>query len=104
MRLFQSYSQDDVEEMFVRIGDFYKRYGGRPVIEAAAEVVPLWLRESLLEIAADLIPFDIHIDSDGDSTLSRMAEELRISRATANCVLGARQIKAMGMIWDETAV
>ena len=102
MNFFKRYSQDDVEEMFARVGDFYKRYGAKPVIAETAKVVPLWLRESVFAIAADLVPFDRQAKD--WMTLFRMVEALKIPKEVTECVFEAKKIKRRAMTWNGSKV
>ena len=95
MRLFRSYSQDDIEEMVARVGDFYSRYGAKPVIKAAIEVVPPDLRESVFAIAADLVLAG-GASLDGLTTLMRMQDILKIPHSIAQQVIQVMRIKSRG--------
>ncbi|MFG6094343.1 hypothetical protein SPB21_03795 [Leptothoe sp. ISB3NOV94-8A] len=102
MRLFQSYSQNEVEDAIARIRHFYERHDPVHIIRAAKQAVPPNLQESVFAIAAELVPIDTR--ADGSISLIYMAQELNIPKATRKCVLEARQIKRRAMIWDETTI
>ncbi|MEM7796246.1 MAG: hypothetical protein AAF579_17560 [Cyanobacteria bacterium P01_C01_bin.118] len=95
MRLLESNPQDEIEGMCRKMMDFYKRYGAKPVMEAAIRVVPLSSRVSVFETAAGLMPVDQHCNS--MAALMNMAFELKIPEVIRRSVLSAWTIKSKKM-------